>query len=195
MGPSNSSLEINFNNSGSTRYSYAANTYISPPVYSGNIAYWETSDGYLHSSGGISAALTGTNCISAPAVAYGMIYAGDCSYVHGYNPNGTLYWSAAVGYVTGISVANHVVYACASGKVYALDADYGSQLWVGGNCSSAPVVVNGTVYTVDAAAYAFTIPSLAPNAIRARRAPDPARLRPTLSLVAQATPELPDAAP
>jgi hypothetical protein len=172
---------------GTYGYSYA----IGPIAFKGNLAYYETGDGILHElrGEGWSATLSGTYCTSAPAVAYGMVFAGDCSYVWGFNAaTGSARWTFSGGYVSGISVANHIVYACASNTIVALDATYGTYLWGGGSCSSAPVVANGMVYDTYAGIYAFTIPSLSPSIVR--HAPAVASLKPDLNLVAVRTPEL-----
>jgi hypothetical protein len=182
-------LQYNFanNNSGET----SGSNYYGPVSFTGNLGYYETSDGVLHElrGKGWSATLSGSNCTSTPAVAYGMVFAGDCSYVWGFNAaNGATLWTFNGGYVSGISVANHIVYACAGSTIVALNASNGAYLWAGGLCSSAPVVVNGSVYSSDANIYAFTIPSLSPDA--AHPAPTVATLRRNGSLPAVRTPEV-----
>ena len=165
--------------------------YVSALAFRGDLGYYETSDGMLHEFRGRSwtATLSGSGCVSTPAAAYGMVFAGDCNYVWGFNAaNGAAYWDFAGGYVSGISVADHVVYACASNAIVALDAGSGTYLWTGGSCSSAPLVANGTVYSTDANIYAFTIPSLSPNVVR--RAPPAGSLHRDAGLVAVVTPEL-----
>ena len=181
-------LQYNFINvvSGENSSSYD----FGPVSFTGNLGYYETSDGVLHQlrGKGWTATLSGSNCTSTPAAAYGMVFAGDCSYVWGFNAaNGAVLWTFSGGDVSGISVANHIVYACASNAIVALNASNGAYLWAGGSCSGAPVVTNGAVYTTYADVYAFTIPSLSPNIARA--APPVATLRRNGSLVAVRTPE------
>jgi hypothetical protein len=186
---SGSSMRIHLGNGGASVLTFG-NNYISGVAMKGNLAFYEVSDGTLHEFGGKSwsATLSGTYCESTPAVAYGMVYAGDCNDVWGFNEaSGGVYWTFAGGYVLGISVANHVVYACANYAIVALDASNGTPLWTGGYCSGAPVVANGTVFSADANVYAFTIPSLTSNAVPKR--PVIAKLKPDLHLVAQFTPE------
>jgi hypothetical protein len=164
---------------------------VGPIAFKGNLGYFETYDGVLHKvgGGGWTATLSGAGCVSTPAAAYGLVYAGDCNYVWGFNDaNGSARWNFAGGYVSGISVANHIVYACADSAIVALNASDGSYLWTGGSCSSAPLVANGVVYGSDANIYAFTIPALAPGVIHRR--PAVARLRRNWNLVAIPTPEL-----
>ncbi len=171
--------------SGTYGYSYP----VGPIIFQNNLAFYETADGILHElrGKGWTATLSGSYCASAPAAAYGMVFAGDCSYVWGFNAaNGSAYWTYSGGYVSGISVANHIVYACASNTIVALDASYGTYLWGGGSCSGAPVVANSTVYDTYAGVYAFTLPSLSPSI--ARPAPVVASLRRDMSLVAVRTP-------
>lgn len=189
-GTANDVLHVTYGNGGAGTIS--SSNYIGPIAYKNNLGYYETGDGVLHELGGKdwTATLSGTYCTPTPAVAYGMVFAGDCSYVWGINAaNGGTYWTFSGGYVSGISVANHIVYACASGTIVALNASNGAYLWTGGYCSSAPLVANGTVYGSNAKIYAFTIPSLSPNI--ARPPPAVATLRRDPQLVARITPELP----
>jgi len=184
------SLHVNYGNGASDILPNSNET--GPVAFSGNLGYYETGDGVLHQIKGMgwSATLSGNNCVPTPAVAYGMVFAGDCNYVWGLKAaNGTTSWTFNSGPVSGISVANHIVYVCADYMIIALNASDGAYLWTGGSCSSAPLVANGTVYSVDAGLYAFTIPSLAPNAIR-RGPPLIASLRPDQHLVAIPTPAL-----
>ena len=165
---------------------------VSPLAYIGNAGFYETGDGMLHEAGGQmwSAALSGTSCYPQPAVASGEVFAGDCSNVSAFSAGtGTTLWIANVGGpVSGITVANNVVYACANYAIIALGAAYGQQLWAGGYCSGAPVVANGSVYSNSGLIYAFTIPALAGNV--PRQAPPLSRLKPDFSLAAQRTPNL-----
>jgi hypothetical protein len=188
-GTGNNVLHVHYGFGGASTISssYA----IGPIAYKNNLGYYETGDGVLHELGGQgwTATLSGTYCTPTPAVAYGMVFAGDCSYVWGLNAaTGGAIWTFSGGYVSGISVANHIVYACANGAIVALNASNGAYLWTGGSCSSAPLVANGTVYGSDAKIYAFTIPSLSPNIVR--RAPAVASLRRDPKLVAVPTPNL-----
>lgn len=137
---------------------------------------------------GWTGTLSGTSCPVAPAVAYGMVFAGDCSYVSAFNaPNGTPAWTFSGGAVTGVSVANHIVYACASNAIVALNAGNGALLWTGAYCSGVSLVANGIVYGSNSFIYAFTIPSLSPGIAHA--APVVANLRRERSLRATRTPE------
>jgi hypothetical protein len=188
-GTDNGVLHVKYSSGGAGTVSNGYS--IGPVAFRNSLGYFETGDGVLHELGGRgwTATLSGTGCTATPAVAYGMVFAGDCSYVWGINAaNGNALWTFSGGFVSGISVANHIVYACASGTIVALNASNGAYLWTGGYCSSAPLVANGTVYGSDAKIYAFTIPSLSPNIVR--RAPPVASLRRDPKLVAVPTPDL-----
>ena len=182
-------MHINYGNGGIGTLTYTSQ--VGAVAFKDELGFYETGDGVLHEirGKGWTATLSGTNCVSTPAIAYGMVFAGDCSYVWGFNAaNGAAYWTFNGGYVSGISVANHVVYACVDSAIVALNASNGAYLWTGGFCSGVPLVANGIVYGSDANIYAFTIPSLSPNAVH--RAPMVASLRRDTRLVAVRTPEL-----
>jgi hypothetical protein len=165
---------------------------VSGVAFGGNLGFFESGDAVLHELNGHGWAATlanGSYCYPTPAVGYGTVFAGDCNAVYAYSAgNGMLIWeSTGLGAVSGIVLANHIVYACAEYTIVALDETYGGLLWSGGFCSGAPIVANGSVYSDDGQIFAFTLPTLSPNVIR--RAPSPSQLRPDLSLAAVRTPE------
>jgi hypothetical protein len=181
-------MHVDYGNGSKTRLASA--NVVGGIALMGNLGYYETSEGVLHEVRGKAwtATLSATNCLSTPAVAYGMVFAGDCNYVWGFNAaSGAVAWSFPGGSVAGISVANHIVYACASGAIVALNAANGAYLWTGGVCYAAPLVANGIVYSSGGKIYAFTVPSLSPGI--ARKAPSVAGLRRDRGLLAVRTPE------
>jgi hypothetical protein len=182
-------LQVAFSSGG--RLEASNSYYFSPVAFTGGIGFYETGDGAVHEIGGVgwSATLNGTYCYATPAVAYGEVFAGDCNNVSAFNAaDGGLDWVASgLGFVSGIAVANHVVYACADFSVVALDANYGEPLWTGAQCSGAPIVANGSVYSAAGQIYAFTIPALASSSVH--RAPSLWQLKPDARLVAVRTPD------
>jgi outer membrane protein assembly factor BamB len=131
---------------------------------------------------------TGNYITSSPAVANGVVYIGSGdSNVYAINAyTGAELWQFTTGGPVDSSpaVANGVVYVgSGDGNFYALDAAYGYELWqytTGGEVYS-PAVANGVVYvgSTDSHVYAFGLTN-APVAAPER--PDPAILRPSLSM-------------
>jgi len=90
----------------------------------------------------------------------GVIYALDAS-------KGTLFWKQDVVTPTSPAEANGIVYVGSfnSGKVYALDAGTGAELWTYQTqdvVASSPAVANGILYigSLDNYFYAFGLPHL-----------------------------------
>lgn len=167
---------------GTVGYYFSGATLSSDVAIDNGEALYESSDGYLHGFG-VSAwsvqQTSTTGCISDPAVANGVVYAGTCGVLGAYDRmTGAARWTVAVSNSSGVTVANGVLYACVSfgsssaTVVAAFDASYGGRLWTGGSCNSAPQVVNGKVYAgfggVDVYAvgpsynFAVTEPATAP---------------------------------
>ena len=97
---------------------------------------------------------TGSDTISSPAVANGMIFFGDGKGLHARDTStGAKRWDyAAAGDLYGRipAVANGVVYVgSTNNSFYAVDASTGSKLWsytTGGGAGYAPAVADGVVY-------------------------------------------------
>ena len=132
-----------------------------------------------------------------------VLFAGGCTTLGAYVPStGAQFWSIATsGEVHGITAANGLVYACIGmygvGVLSAYSATDGALIWSGGgDCNSAPVVVNGIVYSAYAelTAYAPFEPSGTTNAAMKMSAvprPEISQLVPDRRLTAQRTPEIP----
>jgi hypothetical protein len=156
----------------------------------GNLAYFTSGDGYLRNTAYASPISIGSaGCTPAPALANGYVYAAGCDTVGAYSPhNGSTVWTATgFSVIMGLAVAGDLLYVCGDYQMNIFDANYGSLLWSAGQCSTSPVVVNGTVYMSEADVSAYTINGTVQPAIK--HAPDPAALRPNLALVAQRTPD------
>jgi hypothetical protein len=176
--------------SGSVAYSAA----LSAPVVSAGRVYFTLASGTIQRFGGWSAATSGTNCYPAPVVAGHYVYAGGCSSIGAFEAGtGQLEWSVTTtGQVFGLSAANGVLYGCVEnnfqGELVAYDALYGSLLWTGGACTSAPVVANGNVYAALAELTAYSLPGL--SSTFARPKPPVYSLKPNPALQARRTPEV-----
>ena len=172
---------------GSTGYVPYGGT-VSPIAVSNGSAYFTTSDGLVHRSGYPSwdVPTSGTGCIAAPALALGYVFAGGCSTLATYSPkNGSVVWSIATGPIQGISEANGIVYVCEGpygANLQAYYAYYGSLLWTGGYCNSAPEVTNGNVYSAFASVTEYVLPT---TLAAARPAPAISSLRPDYTLKQQ----------
>lgn len=173
--------------------SFIDDGFVSGVAFGADLGFFEDSEDVLYELNGRGWSATLPNnggCYSTPAVAYGTVFAGDCNAVYAFQAGtGEELWSSSgLGPVSGIVVANKVVYVCAQYAIVALDETYGGQLWSGGNCSGAPIVANATVYSNDGEIFAFTIPTVAPNVIRS--APSLSQLKPDFSLLPVRTPDL-----
>jgi hypothetical protein len=159
---------------------------VSPIAVSNGTAYATTSDGLLHKltypSWDVTASSAG--CSSAPLIVSNMVFAGGCSAIGGYNlTTGALRWNISTESIIGLSEANGVLYACEEhgniGNIQAYDLVYGSSLWTGGWCNTAPEIANGNVFAALAQLSAYSLSTLAGAP---RRAPAIAALRPDYRL-------------
>lgn len=156
---------------------------VSPIAVYNGAAYFTTSDGVVHQllQSGWSAVTSGTGCYPAPAVANNLVYAGGCSNIQAFEAGtGALQWSVSSGPVLALSVANGVLYACASygggfgGIVVAYDASYGGLLWTGGQCGGEAVIANGNVYSAFAEVSTYNMGAAGTTVVK----PDPQSLVP-----------------
>jgi len=180
-------------NGHSSGYSSFDGQTVSAVAESAGRAFFTSADGTINSFTGWSAPTSGTGCAPAPVVAGDYVYAGGCTSIAAFEAgSGELEWTVTTtGPVIGVSVANGVIYACVVAndgfeKLVAYDATYDTLLWSGGECTSAPVVANGTVYAAGLNLTAYTLPGLNPNYVSPK--PVKSMLRPNFKLSAQRTP-------
>jgi outer membrane protein assembly factor BamB len=184
-------------------YHITAEVYSSPVVVNGVVYF----DPGLYALDANTGALLWTaadcGCVDTPAVANGVVYAGNIEGWFGvgaYNAaTGTLLWKYGTDspVLASPAVANGVVYAVDWGNTYALNASTGALLWrnaIGGPYSS-PAVDNGMVYVADGNGnfYAFGLPNQQMSEkLSPPERPDPARLTPDWSVQpsSQVTPPL-----
>jgi hypothetical protein len=160
---------------------------VSLPVVGADQGYVTTTAASLQQlQFGWSTALSGTGCNSAPVYANGVVFAAGCSSLGAYDAgSGAALWTISIsGGVQGLSVANGVLYACVGSQVVTYAASYGGRLWAGGHCSSAPVVVNGTMYVSFADLSAYTLSGAYKTSRSANKTPrpNPLLLRPSRRL-------------
>jgi hypothetical protein len=189
------------NGGGSSVVSYFGN--VSAIVNVNGAAYATTVDGYVHRitnpSWDVSLSIGGGVGCGAVAVANGRLYAGACGTagndISAFEPYfGTVLFAVgAGGNVTGLTVANGVLYACVRNLLFAYDASNLTQLWDGGGCSDAPVVANGNVYGALNEITQYSLPQLSAAISRTVARPAVSALKPDYRLPARRTPEkLPD---
>ncbi|MBI2169850.1 MAG: PQQ-binding-like beta-propeller repeat protein [Actinobacteria bacterium] len=172
---------------GTERWRLALDGYPNQPVVADGVVYVGTEDvteSFVEDAGSVYAidAENGTELwrfdagggVYGPVVASGKVYAGSANgAVYAIDAaSGTELWRAApvesheapartVYYSSLLTVADGVVYAGSSGeagKVYALDAESGNELWrfsTGGAILSAPAVANGVLYAGGDAVFAL----------------------------------------
>jgi len=176
------------------------NAVVSSPAVANGVVYVGSGDHNLYAFNAATGlqiwkAATGDQVYSSPAVANGVVYVGsDDNNLYAFNAStGQLLWTGATGsHIEDDSpaVANSVVYVGSDDySVYAFNAVTGAKLWsatTGGVIYSSPIVVNGVVYagSLDGHLYAFGLPpgSAAARAAKPPSRPDPATLRPDLTL-------------
>lgn len=171
---------------GDQAYSAENGATFSAPALSHQQAYFTSTDGYLRGTPLTewAAATSGTGCDPAPAIANNTIYAGGCSTIAAYDPaTGAVRWSmTTLGPVTGVSVANGVVYTCEGVELVAYAASNGGRLWSDGTCNGAPEIVNGLLYATSTQVGELDAYSLPGFPKKPPHRPDPLKLKRDLSL-------------
>lgn len=153
---------------GALQWKYITGSYVlSSPAVANRVVYVGSNDGNLYALDGSTGALVwrystgGAIWDASPAVANGVVY------ISSYDQNlyalnastGALLWIHATGCLPGMggvgycspAVANGVVYVCGGGRLLAINASTGTELWSSDIQSphGAPIVADGIVYVAN----------------------------------------------
>jgi outer membrane protein assembly factor BamB len=197
--PDGASLDAFNAQTGTPLWSYAMETWYSPPAVADGVVYIGSYSGDLVALSASTGTLlwtytTGDKIASSPAVANGTVYVGsmDDSLYAINATTGVLRWKYTTPtWITGSpAVANDVVYFGGQDRsVYALDARTGAFLWsyeTGNEIGSGPAVADGMVYIIsfDYNVYAFSLKhGQSAKGTTWTKPPDPKTLRPDFTLV------------
>jgi hypothetical protein len=151
---------------------------LSPPAVGNAEAYVTRGDGSVTEfPSGWSTPIGGVACDTAPVLAKGVVYAATCTTLGAFTSvDGAMRWSITLpGPMTGLAIANDVLYACANYRVQVYAASNGAWLGQGGLCVSAPEIAQGAVYSTANKLQVATLDGATYTVAR----PDPRTLRPT----------------